>query len=309
MKQYDDTTLGLPTRYSPNQLTSLLMMALRQGDYTRANEIMKFAKDHLIQFDAVEFNELVKATLSNTDDDGETAWKLLSDASGSLARYSYITYLNYMISDLNKVDFDKTDYIYRIAKKSVHPFDRNFWDYWHTSYFKYILRELSVKTAIKIFDCQTPSYQTPFKTMKDFKFELNPFTSRTDKVRLNLSNNARIFILRDIFQSAFKNYTRSSSSSSKSLEELQDITENFKQIGIWCFIRLKQAGLTESSIIIDLTRTINRKKRKHGFTNRRKRIRGSGSVSGNGLPDDFLKNVNELKSQIIRSSKSRSLNV
>lgn len=246
--QYDENTLGLPTKYTTGQMYALLWMALSCKNFQRAREIIKYMKDQLIDFSPVEFNQLVCATLrSDMPDAEESSWQMITGKAGYEAQYAYITYLNYMI-DHDSMDFAKIEYMFGNATKSVDKKYRRFWNYWDVTYFKYIGRKFGCQTAIEVYENCTAG--NAFKTLADFQYNIDPFTSRLSKVRMPLDVKVRPLIVRDIFQLAYKQRT------------------DYPRRKLWCQLQMKKLGISDRSIIADFSKTIAKRSRKAVFENR-----------------------------------------
>ncbi|KAG7717817.1 hypothetical protein KL949_003091 [Ogataea haglerorum] len=281
MDQYTDDTLGLPTRFSPNQLSALLALSLKEGKYDRAQEILKFAKDNLVRFDAIEFNELVRAAL-NDKSNASAAWSMILAANAKTARYAYNSYVTHMM-DTNKMDFDKLKYMYDHAIAGVSEKDANFWDYWTLNYFKYIHRKYGYRTGMAIY-MRSVSEDRIFDGLDHYKYKPNPYLSRHTNVTLRLSDATRPFVLRDIFQLAVSEYKR----AVKAKEDYTVKKEAVKAVSLWCYQEYKQLGFRESDVATDLIRTINKKSRRVG--DHRQQI-------GDSFEERFLTNLLEYEKQ------------
>ncbi|VEU21640.1 DEKNAAC102744 [Brettanomyces naardenensis] len=264
MEQYTDDTLGLPMKYSSGQLCALLSLSLKNQHFDRAKEIIGFARDNLLDFNSAEFNELVIATLnSHFENADQSAWSMILDKGPGEAQFAYISYINYMIDHYDHLDFGKVQYIFKNATAAISYKNRNFWDYWQLSYFKYLNRRYPVDKAITVYancllDASTNTRQShescshlPFKTLADLEYSTNPFTSRYDKVRMVLSDEVKPLILRDIYQTAYRTFKGSD--------------KRLKEVATWCYKRFSDLGITDSATQIDLTKTVRQRARKLGF--------------------------------------------
>ncbi|KAG7832068.1 hypothetical protein KL920_000403 [Ogataea angusta] len=281
MNQYTDDTLGLPTRFSPNQLSALLAFSLKEGKYDRAQEILKFAKDNLIRFNAIEFNELVRAAL-NDRSNATAAWSMILAASAKTAKYAYNSYVTHMM-DTKRMDFDKLEYIYDCAKAGVSEKDANFWDYWTLNYFKYIHRKYGYRAGMAIY-IRCVSEDRVFDGLDYYKYQPNPYLSRHTKVTLRLSDATRPFILRDIFQLAVSDYKR----AVKANQDYAVEKEALKAVSLWCYQEFKLLGQKDSNVASDLIKTINKKSR---------RVGGQRPQNGDSFEETFLTNLLEYEKQ------------
>ncbi|QPG73568.1 hypothetical protein FOA43_000880 [Brettanomyces nanus] len=283
LQQYDNDTLGLPTKYSTGQLSALLSLTLKDKQFEKAKEIINFARDNLVVFSAGEFNQLIVTTLhSNIENAEHDAWQMILARTPQDAQYAYISYLNHMIDNSLHIDFAKTDFIFQKAIESINPSNRHFWDYWNLSYFKYINRKYSPLESMKIID--NGAGISTFKTLSNFQFRTNPFSTRFDKVRLHLSKEVRPLITRDIYQIAYKRYMK----GEKPL---------FNTIADWCYLQFKQLGIRDCNLKIDLAKTVRKKERKN---NRLQTTSSSTSPpeyeQSSRLEDKFVQNLKEFNS-------------
>ncbi|KAG7912188.1 hypothetical protein KL906_000392 [Ogataea polymorpha] len=281
MNQYTDDTLGLPTRFSPNQLSALLALSLREGKYDRAQEILKFAKDNLVRFNAIEFNELVRAALHDKSN-ATAAWSMILAANVKTARYAYNSYVTHMM-DTDKMDFNKLKYIYDLAIAGVSEKDANFWDYWTLNYFKYIHRKYGFRAGMAIY-IRCVSEDRVFDGLDYYKYHPNPYLTRHNKVTLRLSDETRPFIIRDIFQRAVADYKRAVKANQDYTMEKQAL----KEVSLWCLHECKMLGLKDSDVATDLIKTINKKSR---------RVGSDRSQNGDSFEETFLTNLLQYEKQ------------
>lgn len=262
LSQYSDATLGLRTKYTASQMSSMLKLALASKEFARARKIMTFMKKNLMTCQPIEFNELIIATLqSSIKDKEQNAWEMIQQREAEVAKYGYISFLNYMINSNSGLDFDKTEYIFRRAVRSIDPNENHFWDYWHLSYMKYIDRKYDTWQCIQVYQNCIYTDNSPFKTLSDFEYRQNPFCTRLDKVRMSLSVSVRPLIIRDIFKVAFGKLSSQKSNDS----EFRESRKEWKKVRRWCIEELKNLGISQESIWIDLQKSISKQTRNIGF--------------------------------------------
>jgi len=268
LSQYSEDTLGLRTKYTASQMASMLKLSLASKDFTRARKLMSFMEKNLLTCPPLEFNELIIATLKSCIKDKEqNAWDMIRQRSAKVAKYAYISFLNYMIDHDSKMDFDNTEYIFRKAVASIDTSESHFWDYWHLSYMKYIDRKYTTRQSIQVYQNCIKSAESTFKTLSDFEYKQNPFCTRMEKVRMPLSISVRPLIIRDIFKVALtrtvsqENEPKSGTGNS----HLRVSRTELKEVRKWCISEFEKLGISKDSIRIDLQKSISKDSRAIGF--------------------------------------------
>ncbi|OWB61515.1 hypothetical protein B5S29_g2409 [[Candida] boidinii] len=278
ISQYDDETLGLPTRFSPGQIGAIFALSLSKNEFDKAKETLKFAKDNLIHFSSIEFNELIKATIKRSNG-MNISWSMISNAPIKTAKNAYITYLNEMI-DLNKMDFNKIQIMFNNAIKNFDKNEKNFWNYWTSSYIKYLTKNFPLNYSIEVYENSTSKINNNCNNkiinynsiLKDPLFEIkkfyshnsNPFLLRYNKVNLYLPHDVKIIVLRTIIHKTIiklKTFKTPNINNNNHIKDIQELTN----IGFWGLNNLKKLGLSKNDILSDLTRSLYKTLRDKNF--------------------------------------------
>ncbi|OWB82466.1 hypothetical protein B5S33_g1092 [[Candida] boidinii] len=283
ISQYNDETLGLPTRFSPGQIGAIFALSLSKNEFDKAKSTLKFAKDNLIHFSAIEFNELIKATIKRSNG-MNISWSMISNAPIKTAKNAYITYLNEMI-DLNKMDFNKIQIMFDNAIKNFDKNEKTFWNYWTSSYIKYLTRNFPLDYSIevyenstsksngnynnynnnKIINCNSILKDPVFEIKKFYSHNTNPFLLRYNKVNLFLPHDVKIIVLRTIIHKTIIKLKASKTPNVNNNNHIKDFVQ-LTNIAFWGINKLKKLGLLKNDILSDLTRSLYKTLRDKNFS-------------------------------------------
>jgi hypothetical protein len=240
-------------------------------------------------------NNKNKTKLTNLNDKEETneeiVWKMMmineNDHKESMNKYAMITYLDFMINSMNSkpLNFERINEIFNFIRKNVNKNHIKYWDHFYMIYFKYLNRKFPLEISQTVYINSKkytlqkfrPEFEKNieqemyFQKLSDYGFRMNPFMIKFNDVRIKMSENLRMIILRDIFQRSDGYLKRAKSLKSDDIEEAKD---QFIKISQWVYKELleikynkniKNRKLIESGEFIDLLKTIDRKVRKIGF--------------------------------------------
>ena len=287
----DLSILATGDKFTPAQARAFLAYNLRLGRKQKSLEIIEYLKDKLIGITNLDFNEVIRCMLYNggnkTDqvkDKLDSVWKMIEHNNDlknrKLNKYALITYLDYMINQMKRVslDFKRIDQIYQYAIQCSPFEDVIYWNYFYMSYFKYIIRKYPLNIAQEIYkNCKifttrrNPSDVIYFCKVGDYGFRNNPFMQKFQDVRLKLNDNVRLLILRDIYQRNDSYLKRAKQLQSDDLPEAE---KQYVEVTRWVYEELTEIRsssmksnrhLVQSSMLIDIIKTIHRQARSIGF--------------------------------------------
>lgn len=291
--------LGNDTKFTPGQVHAFFSYNLRLGNKERSLEIVSYLRNKLIGFNEIDFNELVRSMLYNNTiknsnikaSNPDLVWSMIleneNDHKGHLNKYALTTYLDYLINQMNTkpLDFKRVDEVFKLAKKNTSKNYIKYWDYFFMSYFKYLNRKFPLEISqIVYINCKKFTLQkfNPkdkpidqemyFQKINDYSYLTNPFLTRYDDIRIKLSENIRMLILRDVYQRSDGYLKKAEKLQSNDLKEAR---EQFIKISKWVYFELmeiketeynnKNYSIVKNNQIVDLLKAINSNARKIGF--------------------------------------------